>query len=93
MLPRFSDLGYIPFSCVCAFFQPVTFGLIILDFTAKIMCASANIKPMIHAKQFPDFEIIWVHYQNDLEGLGYYHHPSLSCFRELKYNLRFEKCT
>ena len=45
-LPNFSDPTNIIFLCCHTILQPIPFVLVVLDKSAKINCASANLKPM-----------------------------------------------
>ena len=44
------------------------FGLFVPDVTSDITRARAHLKPMTHAKQFYDLEILWMHDQYALDG-------------------------
>ena len=46
------------------------FGLVAPDKTTKVTRASAHLKPVMQAKSFYGFNIIWVHDQNNFWRFG-----------------------
>ena len=64
----FSDIANVFFPLWHTIQQPITFGIVIPDKTAKITRVSENLNTVTQVKMFPGFKIIRVHYQNAFVG-------------------------
>ena len=64
----FSDRANVPFPYQRTLFEPIMFGLVLLDKTSKVMRASAHLKPVTQEKLFSSFNIILMHNQNTFRG-------------------------
>ena len=82
----FNDCMDIMLPRLCTIFQPITFGLVILYKTSKIMRTRAHLKTMTQAKPFPGFDIYGWTIKTLLEGSGKYPRPRLYCCSKLKYD-------
>ena len=85
---NFADCANVILPLQRTILQSITFELFIPNKTSKITRISANLEPVKQSKQFPVFDMIWVHNQNALWGFRVkYPRPGPSCFSELKHNL------